>query len=226
MLQLHLCITALKIWAAKDATSAKMAALKCRKVSVPRSRTAKVTQRLSSWLSSSFERQKATANWCLPMVSCHSCILLAGMPFTSGLRSRSEVVASVDAPPLTLLKKAGAIPLVTTNTSELCMWFESHNHLHGVTKNPYDLERIPGGSSGQLRLESVVLLPLEEDPSSLVVFYVVSQDTSPWCSSFLSSVHLRRGRQFIGGGGLSHRGRFRHRREHSHTGFLHWDIWT
>lgn len=94
------------------------------------------------------------------MVSCHSCILLAGMPFTSGLRSRSEVVASVDAPPLTLLKKAGAIPLVTTNTSELCMWFESHNHLHGVTKNPYDLERIPGGSSGQLRLESVVLLML------------------------------------------------------------------
>lgn len=98
--------------------------------------------------SSSFEKQKATDNWCLPVVSWHSYTLLAGMPFTSGLHSRSGVVASVDAPPLTLLKKAGAIPLGTTNTSELCMWLESHNHLHGITKNPYDLERIPGGSSG------------------------------------------------------------------------------
>lgn len=77
------------------------------------------------------------------------------MPFTSGLRSRSGVVASVDAPPLTLLKKAGAIPLVTTNTSELCMWLESHNHLHGITNNPYDLERIPGGSSGEPHLGCV-----------------------------------------------------------------------
>lgn len=73
----------------------------------------------------------------------------AGMPFTSGMRSRSGVVASVDAPPLTLLKRAGAIPLGSTNTSELCMWCESHNHVHGITRNPYDLERIPGGSSGQ-----------------------------------------------------------------------------
>lgn len=72
------------------------------------------------------------------------------MPFTTGLRSRSGVVASADAPPLTLLKKAGAIPLVTTNTSELCMWSESHNHLHGITNNPYHLGRTPGGSSGEV----------------------------------------------------------------------------
>lgn len=72
----------------------------------------------------------------------------AGMPFSAGLCSRGGIVASVDAPPLTLLKKAGAIPLGITNTSELCMWLESHNHLYGITKNPYDLERIPGGSSG------------------------------------------------------------------------------
>lgn len=71
------------------------------------------------------------------------------MPLTGGVPSRSGVVASVDAPPLTLLKRAGAIPLGTTNTSEMCFWSESNNHLHGITRNPYDLERIPGGSSGQ-----------------------------------------------------------------------------
>uniref|UniRef100_A0A3Q4BDH1 Amidase domain-containing protein n=1 Tax=Mola mola TaxID=94237 RepID=A0A3Q4BDH1_MOLML len=73
---------------------------------------------------------------------------LQGMPFTTGLISRQRVVATVDAPPVALLKRAGAIPLGVTNTSELCMWLESHNHLYGITKNPYDLERIPGGSSG------------------------------------------------------------------------------
>ncbi|KAI1887910.1 hypothetical protein AGOR_G00195350 [Albula goreensis] len=28
------------------------------------------------------------------------------------------------------------------------MWLESHNHLYGITNNPYDTSRIPGGSSG------------------------------------------------------------------------------
>ncbi|XP_019962836.1 fatty-acid amide hydrolase 2-B [Paralichthys olivaceus] len=73
---------------------------------------------------------------------------LQGMPNTTGVISRQRVVATVDAPPVALLKRAGAIPLGVTNTSELCMWCESHNHLKGITNNPYDLERIPGGSSG------------------------------------------------------------------------------
>ncbi|KAM8746842.1 fatty-acid amide hydrolase 2-B [Acanthopagrus schlegelii] len=73
---------------------------------------------------------------------------LQGMPFTTGVISRRGVISTVDAPPVALLKRAGAIPLGVTNTSELCMWLESHNHLYGVTNNPYDLERIPGGSSG------------------------------------------------------------------------------
>ncbi|XP_049423477.1 fatty-acid amide hydrolase 2-B [Epinephelus fuscoguttatus] len=73
---------------------------------------------------------------------------LQGMPLTTGVISRRGVVATVDAPPVALLKRAGAIPMGVTNTSELCMWCESHNHLHGITSNPYDLERIPGGSSG------------------------------------------------------------------------------
>lgn len=73
---------------------------------------------------------------------------LQGMPYTTGLVSRRGMVATVDTPSVALLKRAGAIPLCVTNTSELCMWMESHNHLHGVTNNAYDLERIPGGSSG------------------------------------------------------------------------------
>lgn len=71
-----------------------------------------------------------------------------GMPNSGGLKSRARVLASMDAPLVALLKRAGAIPLGVTNTSELCMWMESSNHLYGITSNPYDLERMCGGSSG------------------------------------------------------------------------------
>ncbi|XP_035473480.1 fatty-acid amide hydrolase 2-B [Scophthalmus maximus] len=73
---------------------------------------------------------------------------LQGMPNATGVIARRGVVSAVDAPPVALLKRAGAVPLGVTNTSELCMWCESHNRLRGITNNPYDLERIPGGSSG------------------------------------------------------------------------------
>lgn len=73
---------------------------------------------------------------------------LQGMPNAAGLISRANVISSVDAPAVGLLKRAGAIPIGVTNTSELCMWLESNNHLYGITNNPYDIERIAGGSSG------------------------------------------------------------------------------
>ena len=47
-----------------------------------------------------------------------------------------------------LLRKSGAIPLVVTNTPELCLNWETFNPKFGTTKNPYDTRRTPGGSSG------------------------------------------------------------------------------
>ncbi|XP_062849426.1 fatty-acid amide hydrolase 2-B [Trichomycterus rosablanca] len=73
---------------------------------------------------------------------------LQGMPCSTGVISRAQFLASTDAPTVALLKRAGAIPIGVTNTSELCMWLESSNHLYGITNNPYDTSRICGGSSG------------------------------------------------------------------------------
>jgi fatty acid amide hydrolase 2 len=73
---------------------------------------------------------------------------LAGMPNASGLVSRRALVSAEDATTVARLRAAGAIPLGVTNTSELCMWMESHNHVYGRTSNPYDPTRIAGGSSG------------------------------------------------------------------------------
>ncbi len=71
-----------------------------------------------------------------------------GMPNTSGLWARRDVVATEDATVVKRLRDAGAIPLGVTNVSELCMWFESQNKVWGRTNNAYDPRRTAGGSSG------------------------------------------------------------------------------
>ncbi|MBA2649822.1 MAG: amidase [Legionella sp.] len=56
--------------------------------------------------------------------------------------------AKYDATVVARLKKAGAHIYGITNTSELLLSYESNNLVYGKTKNPYDLSRTPGGSSG------------------------------------------------------------------------------
>lgn len=73
---------------------------------------------------------------------------LEGMPNTSGVVARKDVRATADATAVARLRRAGAIPLGVTNTSEGCMWMESNNKIYGVTRNPYDPARTAGGSSG------------------------------------------------------------------------------
>ena len=86
--------------------------------------------------------------WAGVPCSIKECFALTGMPQTAGLVSRKQFVAIDDAASVELYRKAGAIPLGVTNTSELCMWLESRNTLYGQTNNPYDIRRIAGGSSG------------------------------------------------------------------------------
>jgi fatty acid amide hydrolase 2 len=76
------------------------------------------------------------------------CFALEGMPQSAGLLARRDYRASADATAVARLRAAGAIPLGVTNTSELCMWMESVNHVYGRTSNPYDHRHIAGGSSG------------------------------------------------------------------------------
>lgn len=57
--------------------------------------------------------------------------------------------AEFDGDAVTLLKRAGAIPVGVTITPELCFWWESYNTLYGRCCNPYDTTRTAGGSSGK-----------------------------------------------------------------------------
>jgi amidase len=53
-----------------------------------------------------------------------------------------------DAKVVARMRAAGALILGTTNCPEFLMAYETDNLLHGQTRNPWDLERTPGGSSG------------------------------------------------------------------------------
>lgn len=71
-----------------------------------------------------------------------------GLRYTAGLVKRKDIIGQFDSDVVVLMKKAGAIILAVTNVSELCMWWESNNNVYGRSRNPYDTNRIVGGSSG------------------------------------------------------------------------------
>ncbi|XP_070808214.1 fatty-acid amide hydrolase 2 isoform X1 [Pituophis catenifer annectens] len=81
-------------------------------------------------------------------VTVKEAFALYGMPNSSGLVNRRNLISTTDAIVVSRLKQAGAIPLGVTNCSELCMWFESSNRVYGRSNNPYNLDCIVGGSSG------------------------------------------------------------------------------
>jgi aspartyl-tRNA(Asn)/glutamyl-tRNA(Gln) amidotransferase subunit A len=73
----------------------------------------------------------------------------AGMPTTRGSRWFAYGTAKTsDAIHVGRLRDAGAIPIGKTATPEFGAWAYTASPLLGVTRNPWDLERTPGGSSG------------------------------------------------------------------------------
>ena len=65
-----------------------------------------------------------------------------------GSRILQGYVAPYDATAIVKLRAAGAIPFGRLNMDEFAMGSSTENSAYGVTRNPWDLERIPGGSSG------------------------------------------------------------------------------
>jgi aspartyl-tRNA(Asn)/glutamyl-tRNA(Gln) amidotransferase subunit A len=57
-------------------------------------------------------------------------------------------VPTKDATVVTRFKAAGAIPLAKTNLPEFSAWQETDNLVTGLSRNPWNLDRTPGGSSG------------------------------------------------------------------------------
>ncbi|WP_159500748.1 amidase [Microbacterium sp. 18062] len=73
---------------------------------------------------------------------------VAGLPTTHGSRIYAENVATADSVIVGRIRDAGAVFVGKTNTPEFGAGSHTFNEVFGATRNPYDLSRSAGGSSG------------------------------------------------------------------------------
>jgi len=72
----------------------------------------------------------------------------AGVITAGGTAAYSERVPSEDATAVRMLREAGAVIVGKTNTHELALGGTTNNAHYGPTRNPWNLDHVPGGSSG------------------------------------------------------------------------------
>jgi aspartyl-tRNA(Asn)/glutamyl-tRNA(Gln) amidotransferase subunit A len=75
-------------------------------------------------------------------------LVTTDMPSTSGSKILEGWMSPYDATVVTKVREAGLVPLGKTNMDEFAMGSSTEHSAYGPTRNPWDLDRIPGGSGG------------------------------------------------------------------------------
>jgi aspartyl-tRNA(Asn)/glutamyl-tRNA(Gln) amidotransferase subunit A len=75
-------------------------------------------------------------------------LTMQGVPATAGSAMLKDYLPPYDATSVTKLRVAGAVLLGKINCDEFAMGSSNENSAYGPVRNPYDTERVPGGSSG------------------------------------------------------------------------------
>jgi aspartyl-tRNA(Asn)/glutamyl-tRNA(Gln) amidotransferase subunit A len=87
---------------------------------------------------------------------------VVGLPTTAGAGMRADAPPALrDAEAIERMRKAGAVLVATLNMDEYAYGFATINAAHGTTRNPHDVTRLAGGSSGgSAAAVSAGLLPI------------------------------------------------------------------
>jgi aspartyl-tRNA(Asn)/glutamyl-tRNA(Gln) amidotransferase subunit A len=75
-------------------------------------------------------------------------IITLGIPTTAGSKILAGFVPPFDATSVANLRRSGAVFVGKTNTDEFTMGGSTEYSAFKITRNPWDLSRVPGGSSG------------------------------------------------------------------------------
>ena len=81
-------------------------------------------------------------------VAIKDVLVTTDMPSTSGSKILEGYMSPYDATVVARSRAAGLVPLGKTNMDEFAMGSSTEHSAYGPTRNPWDLDRIPGGSGG------------------------------------------------------------------------------
>jgi aspartyl-tRNA(Asn)/glutamyl-tRNA(Gln) amidotransferase subunit A len=120
-----------------------------------RTRIEQIDGQLGAYLSFDFDaaiQEAESADLNLPLggipIAIKDLINVTGQPCTCGSRILQGYRSPYDATVIRKLRAAGAIPFGKMNMDEFAMGSSTENSSIKVARNPWDLSRVPGGSSG------------------------------------------------------------------------------